>query len=322
MTHQPTFDEIQKQHQEMLGQISINDDVDLDISRVQAFLNTLAQAGTSTEDPEQRSQLHTFIRYWSGIIDDTTGNFSTVELLPFAGKRPTRRTVLAGLAAGLGLTALTAATSGCLPTPATVQLNATATAQANKDATATATVTPRSPFNVYTDADGLRNHYVPSGWMGDVKDITLTENWTANPHSGGTCIRVVYSGSATQGNRWAGVFWQDPMNNWGTVPKPTGYDLRHFSKLSFWIRGQSGGEQIQFYVGGIQGPYGDSLQPQIYAVTDDTNWITLTTSWQLVTINLKGQDLTHIIGAFGWATNKDVNPHGATFYLDDIVYSA
>ncbi len=320
MTQQPTFDEIQKQHQELLRQLSEIDGVDLDISRVQAFLKTLAQAETYTEDPEQRSQLHTFIRYWSGIIEDKTRNFSTVELRPFAGKRHTRRTVLVGLAAGLGLTAVTAAASGCLPTPAQVLPNATATAQANRDATATAAVAPRSPFNVYTDADDLGNHFIPSGFMGDFKDITLTENWTGNSHSGTTCIRVDYSGIATQGNRWAGVYWQDPPNNWGTVPG--GYDLSHFSKLSFWVRGQSGGEQIHFFVGGIQGPKGDSLQPSIYAVTADTNWITLTTSWQLVTINLKAQNLTYIIGAFGWSTNNDRNRQGATFYLDDIVYSA
>lgn len=241
-------------------------------------------------------------------------------------KRHTRRDVLVGLAVvGVGLTATVAADSNFLPATGQVQLNTTATAQANIDATtATAVVAqqPRSPFNVYTDASDPGNHYVPSGLMGDFKDITLTENWTANPHSGRTCIRVVYSGIATQRNRWAGVYWQHPVNNWGTVPGPTGYDLSHFSKLSFWVCGELGGERIQFFVSGVQGPYGDSLQQPIYAMTDDTNWITLTTSWQLVTINLKGQNLTHIIGAFGWTTNNDFNPHGATFYLDDIMYSA
>jgi hypothetical protein len=47
----------------------------------------------------------------------------------------------------------------------------------------------------------------------------------------------------------------------------------------------------------------------------------LTTSWQLVTIDLTGQDLTHIIGGFVWVANTANNPKGATFYLDDIVYS-
>lgn len=335
MTHRPTFDEIQKQHQELFGQISQIDDVDRDNPRVQEFLKTLGKAGTYTENTEQRSWLRDLICYWSSIINDKTGMFPIVQLQPFDGirtdgrkdelelqqqealqrKRYTRRTVLVGLA-GLGLTAAAAACSATAP----VQLNATATPQANRDATATAAVAPRSTFNVYTNADDPGNHWVPSGWMGDFKDISLTENWTANPHSGSTCIRVDYSGTATQGNRWAGIFWQDPQNNWGTLLG--GYNLSHLSKLSFWVRGQAGGEQIHFFVGGIQGPYGDSLQPTNYALTDDTNWITLTTSWQLVTINLKGQNLTNIVGAFGWSTNNDFNPQGATFYLDDIVYSA
>ena len=150
-----------------------------------------------------------------------------------------------------------------------------------------------------------------------------------NPHSGKTCIQVVYSGIATQGNRWAGVYWQQPKDNWGTAspvhsPIPTGYDLNHYSKLSFWVRGELGSEQIQFLMGGIGGigsmitaPYPDSLQPAV-----KTPVITLATDWQLQTISLKGDNLTYIIGGFGWVANNRDNPKGATFYLDDIVYSS
>src|SRR5712691_9681162 len=44
----------------------------------------------------------------------------------------------------------------------------------------------------------------------------------------------------------AGAYWQDPVNNWRKTPGPTGYDLSGFSKLTFWVRGQSGGEVVQF----------------------------------------------------------------------------
>jgi exo-beta-1,3-glucanase (GH17 family) len=176
---------------------------------------------------------------------------------------------------------------------------------------------PQSPFNVYTDLGDPGNHYAPTGWMGDYQDITMTQDWTADPHSGRTCIRVVYSGAASQGNGWTGVYWQDPVNNWGKTPGPIGYDLSNLSKLTFWVRGDRGGERIEFKVGGITGPYGDSLQPAL-----STGVLTLTTSWQLVTIDLTGQDLTHIIGGFVWVANTTNNPNGATFYLDDIVYSA
>jgi hypothetical protein len=233
-------------------------------------------------------------------------------------KRHTRRNVLVGL--GLGLTAVVGGgiafvVSRIQHSPTPIQLNATATAQATIVATATAPVTP--PFNVYTDFNDPGNHYAPSGFMGDYGAIKLTENWTINPHSGKTCIQVVYSGIATQGKGWAGVYWQQPDNNWGTFPEPAGYNLSHISKLSFWVRGQLGGERIQFLGGGIGQEYPDSLQPAVH-----TSIITLTTDWQLNTISLEGKDLTHIIGGFAWVANKTDNPHGATFYLDDIVYSA
>ena len=91
MTQQPTLDQIQKQHQELLRQLMEIDDVDLDAPQVKAFLegvrgflNTLAQAGTYTENSEQRSLLRDFIRYWSSILNKKTGDFPNVQLQPFA----------------------------------------------------------------------------------------------------------------------------------------------------------------------------------------------------------------------------------------------
>jgi hypothetical protein len=37
-------------------------------------------------------------------------------------------------------------------------------------------------------------------------------------------------------------------------------------------------------------------------------------------IDLKGKDMSYIIGGFAWATNADVNPDGATVYLDEIKF--
>jgi hypothetical protein len=150
--------------------------------------------------------------------------------------------------------------------------------------------------------------------MGDYGAISLVQTWTSNPHSGTTCIRVVYTGATPQGKGWAGVYWQDPQNNWGTLPG--GYNLSRFPHLSFWVRGEKGGEKIEFKMGGLTGPYGDSVQPAV-----STGVITLTTSWQQVRLNLIGYDLTHIIGGFVWVTNTTENPRGAIFYLDDILYT-
>lgn len=37
-------------------------------------------------------------------------------------------------------------------------------------------------------------------------------------------------------------------------------------------------------------------------------------------IDLKGQSLDNVIGAFAWIARKSDNPTGLVFYLDDISY--
>jgi hypothetical protein len=48
--------------------------------------------------------------------------------------------------------------------------------------------------------------------------------------------------------------------------------------------------------------------------------VVLSKEWRQYTLDLKGKDLSYINGGFCWATNVDVNPQGATFYLDEIRY--
>lgn len=167
-------------------------------------------------------------------------------------------------------------------------------------------------FNIYTDGTAPDNHYAPSGWMGDYSDLKLNTKHLDRPHGGSTSIQIIYTNKATQGARWAGMYWQNPPNNWGT--RPGGYDLTGATKLTFWARGEKGGERIEeFKLGGITGEYADTDVAGIGPVV-------LTTEWQQYTIDLTDKDLTSISGGFCWATNLDVNPDGATFYLDDIRY--
>ena len=169
------------------------------------------------------------------------------------------------------------------------------------------------PFNVYTERSSAANHFIPSGWMGDTGDLKIDEAWTADPHSGTTCVRVIYSGNVSQGMRWAGIFWQNPENNWGAAKK-AGFDLSAARKLTFWARGENGGERIEtFKLGGISGDYPDSDVAGIGPLV-------LTPEWKQYTIDLAGKDLSYIIGGFCWSTNVDVNPEGCVFYLDDIRY--
>ncbi|MFH0913261.1 MAG: hypothetical protein V1884_03140 [Candidatus Omnitrophota bacterium] len=168
------------------------------------------------------------------------------------------------------------------------------------------------PFYVYADRSSMNNHFVPSGWMGDYGDIKYENTSKEDPYLGDTCIKVTYSGKATQGAHWAGMYWQNPANSWGSVD--AGFDLSRATKLTFWARGEKGGERIEeIKIGGIMGEYSDSDTAAIGPVI-------LNSTWKQYTIDLKGKDMSYIIGGFCWTTNVDVNPTGATFYLDEIKY--
>lgn len=167
-------------------------------------------------------------------------------------------------------------------------------------------------FNIYTDAKSPDNHYIPSGYMGDYSDIKIDTACFDNPHTGTTCIKVTYSNASSNGARWAGMYWQSPANNWGD--KKGGFDLTGAKKLVIWAKGAKGGERIEeFKLGGITGLYPDSDIAGIGPIL-------LTKEWKRHEIDLGGKDLSYISGGFCWSTNLDVNPDGATFYLDDIKY--
>ena len=169
-------------------------------------------------------------------------------------------------------------------------------------------------FWVYADKHSPDNHYIPSGWIGDYGDIGIVDESVENPHSGTTCIKFSYSAKKTQGQGWAGVYWQNPPNNWGS--KKGGFDLTGMTKLTFWARGAKGDEVIQkFLVGGIKGTYPDSAAVELGPVE-------LSDVWRQYTINLVGKDLSYISAGFCWVTTADLNSHGATFYLDDIKFEA
>lgn len=167
-------------------------------------------------------------------------------------------------------------------------------------------------FDVYTDRWAPNNHYIPSGWMGDYGDVKFNDGWTENVYSGKNCIKITYTAAASQGAAWAGVYWQNPANNWGA--RDGGFDLTGAKALTFWAKGENGGEVIsEFKAGGITGEYGDSDSASLGPVT-------LTKEWKKYTIDLTGLDLSYISGGFCWVASKADNPDGFTFYLDDIRY--
>jgi hypothetical protein len=198
----------------------------------------------------------------------------------------------------------------------------------NKSVTPTPSPTPPpTTFYVYADAGAPDNHFVPSGWMGDIGDIAFDDSHTGTTCGGTTSIRVSYSAQGDGPHEcayrppcwWAGIYWQEPENNWGTVPS-AGFDLNEYDKLVFCAKGQSGGERIEFGMGGLGRNAGNCAPVESYpdSTCKESRWITLTDVWQEYTIDLTGRDLSHIIGGFLWVTNRNRNPSGAVFYLDEI----
>jgi hypothetical protein len=193
----------------------------------------------------------------------------------------------------------------------------------------TATPTQEAPktFVIYSDYRAPNNHYIASGWMGDNAqadpkgtrgDFYLDEQCMDNPHSGTTCIKVIYTAKKTRGQGWTGVYWQNPANNWGD--KNGGFDLSGMTKLTFWARGSKGGEIIDKVKVGGMGMGQSKAFPDSSAT--EIGPIELTDTWNQYTVNLAGKDLTYISGGFAFVLKADLIPEGCTFYLDDLQFEA
>ncbi len=175
----------------------------------------------------------------------------------------------------------------------------------------------KAPLIIYQDGGSKNNHFQPTGYMGDLKSITVKRDCKENPHTGETCTKVIFD--PKKFNSWASVYWQYPINNWGEYP---GYDISEASKLTFWARGEKGGERAEFKIGGINRgiqhnkdkKYQDSFGP----LTTKERITKLTEHWEKYEIDLAGKNLESVIGGFCWVTNKQQNRKGSIIYLDDI----
>jgi len=169
------------------------------------------------------------------------------------------------------------------------------------------------PFVVYLDKNYPGNHFIPSSWTGDYEDLKLDDNFIVNPYSAKTCIKITYSAKGSHGGGWAGIYWQNPLNNWGQI-EGGGFNLKGTTKLTFWARGDKGGEIIdEFGMGWPMGDYRDSATAKIETIV-------LAKDWKKYTIDITDKNLAYISCGFYFFVRKKSNPTGCTFYLDDIVY--
>lgn len=157
----------------------------------------------------------------------------------------------------------------------------------------------------------------PTGWMGDGKGrgryLKFDTEYTFRAHTPPTCTRIEYSPGPTG---WAGQYWLNSDGNWGRQP---GADLSRYTSVVFWARGEQGGERIEFKAGAIDATqlegvrYKDSFAASL-------GRLALVEEWRQYRIDLRGMDLSSVIGAFAWVATVEDNPDGLVFYLDGLHY--
>jgi hypothetical protein len=162
------------------------------------------------------------------------------------------------------------------------------------------------------------SRFIPSGWMGDgekgTRYIQFLDGCRQSPHSTPVCVKVTYIPGPTG---WAGIYWQNKANNWGDKPG-NNLSKKGYKKLTFWAKGEKGGEMVELKAGGIDAPgkrYKDSFEVS-------TGKIILEKEWKQYTLDLEAEDLSSVIGGFCWVASRSSNPgSGAiTFYIDDAYY--
>ncbi|MDB5343160.1 MAG: hypothetical protein JWP89_1537 [Schlesneria sp.] len=165
------------------------------------------------------------------------------------------------------------------------------------------------PFVVYSDGGTAKPPYVPTGWMGNAKAMKLDEENKTNPHSGTTCLKFDFAAN----DGWGGIVWQSPPNDWGD--KPGGWDLTGAKSLTFWARGDKGGEIVSFQIGilGSDKKFSDSANAKLDSVA-------LTSEWKQYRIDLSGKNLSRI--KTGFVINVANPGKPLSVYLDDITYEA
>ena len=201
-----------------------------------------------------------------------------------------------------------------------VALSATPTATSTSTPSPTPTFSPAptptgTPTPLVTATIRLDALAVPEGWMsGDqanpteyISVTTLFEGCHASPG----CMRWTFK----PGGVWANVLWWPPGCRLDTL-NTCGIDLlaqggfSAIDRLTFWARGDKGGEIIEFKIGG-----GAALPKSARS-----RKATLESDWRQYEVDLTGLDLTNASGLFIWAAADQENPRGAVFYLDSILF--
>lgn len=155
------------------------------------------------------------------------------------------------------------------------------------------------------------------GFMGDGKAqdryLQVDSEYPGNPRTPPSCMRISYKPGPTG---WAGQYWLNVKDNWG---QQAGEDLGGYQNVVFWARGEHGGELVEFKAGALDATRSAGIQYKDSFGTS-LGTVPLSPEWRQYRINLRGLDLSNVIGAFAWVATEENNPNGVVFYLDDLRY--
>jgi hypothetical protein len=191
-------------------------------------------------------------------------------------------------------------------------------------------------FTVYADYDSPDNHFFYKAAFFSEGGLAympvMDEQWADNVHGGGTAIQCQLD---LRDNNWGAWYFQNGVlseetgelvENWGTHPN-AGIDLTGYNKLTFWARGAKGGEAVEFFCLGIgrDSNTGAAMAGCPYPGSNPKmsgGYVKLGTEWKQYVIDLKGCNLSYVLGGFGWASSaaKNGKKSNVTFYLDDIYF--
>lgn len=164
---------------------------------------------------------------------------------------------------------------------------------------------PRTPLPLAVYSDGFEGSpWAPSGWMGNTDDLAVNGAHEQGCHRG-KCIEVAYRAP----DRWAGIAWQNPANNWGD--HDGGLDLSGAKALEFYARGAAGGEHVSVGVGLLDD---SNAHPDSTIVKKEG--IVLTDEWKRYRIPLRRKDLTSL--KTGFVVTFSGGGSDKVFYLDEV----
>ncbi|MDR3053769.1 MAG: hypothetical protein LBU48_07910 [Coriobacteriales bacterium] len=180
---------------------------------------------------------------------------------------------------------------------------------------------------VYKDFSDGANNFTQRAWMGSSTENIPQMDEAAPGYSGVSGISAELDFSE---HSWGGFLLTngvlktgstDPQVDFGTVD--AGLDLTGAQSLSFYAKGETGGERVEFFMGALGwenmvplAPYPDSCGKVSLGIVE------LSAQWQRYTIDLAGKDLTRANSGFCWVASHEYNlGRGAIrFALDDIRY--